>query len=37
MGVDATAMITLTDIFIKSSMVESLRMHYLCEILFDGG
>ena len=34
MSVDVTATITLSDIFTKSSMVELLRMHCLCEILF---
>jgi len=34
MGVDVTAMITLSDIFTESSMVESLPMHCICEILF---
>ena len=34
MGLDVTAMITLSDLFTESSTVESLRVHCLCEILF---
>jgi len=34
MDVDITAMITLSGIFTEYSMVDSLRMHCLCEILF---